>query len=197
MIVLGLTGSIGMGKSSTSSMFYELGIPVYDADAAVHQIYDVGGSAVRPVQELFPDVVVENRIDRNRLREIVLNNSQNLVQLERIVHPLVRDTQLAFRAQCEKDGADIVVLDIPLLFETGGDKNVDHIIVVTTTAEEQRNRVLARPGMTEEAFKVILSKQIPDTEKRKRADFIINARIDFDYTREQVKALISALRRMN
>ncbi|MFC6198054.1 dephospho-CoA kinase [Ponticaulis profundi] len=195
MLTLGLTGSIGMGKSATASMFRDEGIPVYDADAAVHAIYEPGGLAVEPLSKVFPDVIVEDRVDRTRLRERVLNDPGAMKQLESIVHPLVGQTQIDFRKTAKSDGADMIVLDIPLLFETGGDARVDYTIVVSATAEEQRKRVLGRDGMTEDAFEKILAKQLPDAEKRARADFVINSRIDLEYAREQVKALISALRR--
>lgn len=196
MIILGLTGSIGMGKSATAAMFRDQGIPVYDADAAVHEIYEPNGSAVEPLRAVFPDVIVDERVDRVRLRNHVLNDAEAMKKLEAIVHPLVAETQIRFRRQALEAKADIIVLDIPLLFETGGHARVDHTVIVTTTPEEQRRRVLARPGMTEEAFEAILAKQLPDAEKRKRADFIINTRIDLAYAREQVHALIAALRRI-
>ena len=177
MIVLGLTGSIGMGKSATAALFRELSIPVYDADA-------------------FPGVIRDGRVDRTALRDRVLNDKEALKRLESIVHPLVGQTQIDFRAEAEAAGAHIVVLDVPLLFETGGDKRVDYIVVVTAPSETQRQRVLSRPGMTEESFQAILEKQTPDAEKRARADFIINTRIDIDYAREQVTALVSAMKRM-
>lgn len=195
MLTLGLTGSIGMGKSATASMFRDEGIPVYDADAAVHAIYEPGGLAVDPLSKVFPDVIVEDRVDRTRLRERVLNDPGAMKQLESIVHPLVGQTQIDFRKTAKSDGADMIVLDIPLLFETGGDARVDYTIVVSATAQEQRKRVLGRDGMTEDAFEKILAKQLPDADKRARADFVINSRIDLEYAREQVKALISALRR--
>ena len=196
MIVLGLTGSIGMGKSATAALFRELNIPVYDADAAVHEIYEPGGLAVGPVGDAFPGVIKDGRVDRTALRDRVLNDKEALKHLESIVHPLVGQTQINFRAEAEAAGAHIVVLDIPLLFETGGDKRVDYIVVVTAPSETQRQRVLSRPGMTEESFQAILEKQTPDAEKRARADFIINTRIDIDYAREQVTALVSAMKRM-
>ena len=195
MIILGLTGSIGMGKSATAQLFRDEGVPVYDADAAVHEIYEPGGSAVEPVGAEFPGVVVNGRVDRSALRHAVLNDAAALKRLEAIVHPLVGETQMKFRAEAKDSGADIALLDIPLLFETGGDKRVDYIAVVTAPAEVQRERVMAREGMTEATFEAILSKQVPDAEKRARADFIINTRIDIDYARDQVRALIAALRR--
>ncbi len=197
MITLGLTGSIGMGKSATAAMFRDAGLPVYDADAAVHQIYEPGGSAVEPLNQAFPGVVTDGRVDRAKLRERVLNNPDAMKMLEQIVHPLVGETQIQFRKSAIESGSDMMVLDIPLLFETGGDKRVDFTIVVTTTPDEQKMRVLARPGMTEDDFEAILAKQMPDAEKRKRADFIINTRIDLEYARAQVDALIAGLRRTN
>lgn len=197
MIILGLTGSIGMGKSATAQMFRDEGIPVYDADAAVHEIYDVGGSAVEPIGSAFPGTVKDGKVDRSALREIVLNDAEALKRLESLVHPLVAETQARARADAVSSGADILVLDIPLLFETGGDQRVDYTVVVTTSAVEQRNRVMARPGMTETAFEAILAKQTPDKEKRGQADFVINTRIDHTYARDQVRALIAALRRQN
>jgi dephospho-CoA kinase len=196
VITLGLTGSIGMGKSATAGMFREAGLPVYDADAAVHEIYQRGGSAVEPLDAAFPGVVVDQRVDRALLRDRVLGDSAAMKKLEQIVHPLVGETQIRFRAEALDSGADIAVLDIPLLFETGGDARVDYTVVVTTSADEQRQRVLARPGMTEAAFEAICAKQMPDAEKRKRADFIINTRIDLTYARHQVEAMIAALRRV-
>lgn len=195
MIILGLTGSIGMGKSATAGLFRDAGLPVYDADAAVHEIYEVGGSAVEPVGELFPGVVKDGRIDRAALREQVINHPEALKRLEQTVHPLVGESQMKFRQSALASGSDIAVLDIPLLFETGGDARVDHVVVVTAHPDEQRKRVLGRPGMTEDTFKVILGKQMPDAEKRARADFIINTRLDIKYARDQVLALIAVLRR--
>ncbi|MAP93336.1 MAG: dephospho-CoA kinase [Ponticaulis sp.] len=197
MITLGLTGSIGMGKSATAALFREFGIPVYDADAAVHQIYQKGGIAVTPIGKAFPHVISDGAVDRNELRKTVLDNSEALKKLEDIVHPLVAETQIQAREDAERSGAEIMVLDIPLLFETGGDKRVDYTVVVTAPFDIQRERVLSRPGMTEEAFKSILAKQTPDAEKRARADFVINSRIDIDYAREQVRALIEALLRQS
>tara|TARA_B100000678_G_scaffold291616_1_gene309817 strand:+ start:49 stop:648 length:600 start_codon:yes stop_codon:yes gene_type:complete len=196
MITLGMTGSIGMGKSATAEIFREEGIPVYDADAAVHEIYEKGGSGVGPVGEAFPGVVVDGRIDRDALRKIVIHDAEALKKLEKIVHPLVGERQQEIRTEAEAAGADILLLDIPLLFETGGDKQVDFTLVVTAPYEVQRDRVLSRPGMTEESFEALLAKQLPDSEKRARADFVINTRIDLDYARDQVRALIAALRRL-
>ena len=194
MKLIGLTGSIGMGKSTTAAMFADEGVPVYDADAAVHRIYAAGGRAVEPVGARFPSVIVDGAVDRARLREAVLDDSVALKELEAIVHPLVGQEQLAFLEDARTSGADLVVLDIPLLFETGGINRVDLVVVVTTTAEEQQRRVLARDGMTMETFEAILAKQVPDSEKRARADALIVTTFGLDYARAQVRALVPALR---
>ena len=190
---LGLTGSIGMGKSATAAMFADAGVPVYDADAAVHALYVKGGAAVEPVGAVFPDAIIDGAIDRARLRDLVLTEPDALTQLNAIVHPLVGQSQLDFRAQAEASGAPLIVLDIPLLFETGGEARVDHVAVVTAPAAVQRARVLARGGMTPEAFDAILAKQTPDAEKRARADFIISTAFGFEFTRAHVAAMIELL----
>ena len=190
---LGLTGSIGMGKSATAAMFADAGVPVYDADAAVHALYVKGGAAVEPIRAVFPDAIIDGAIDRARLRDLVLAEPDALTQLNAIVHPLVGQSQLDFRAQAEASGAPLIVLDIPLLFETGGEGRVDHVAVVTAPAEVQRARVLARNGMTPEAFDAILAKQTPDAEKRARADFIISTAFGFEFTRAHVTAMIELL----
>ncbi len=196
MIVLGLTGSIGMGKSATAAMFRDSGIPVYDADAAVHALYVQGGAAVGPLSERFGDIVKEGAVDRSALRTIVLNDPGALSDLEAIIHPLVGQTQLAFRAEAETQGAAFVVLDIPLLFETGGDQRCDYTLVVTAPESVQRKRVLARGEMSEAELDSILSKQIPDSEKRARADFIVSTAFGFDFTRAHVGAIIDLMIRM-
>lgn len=190
MKVLGLTGSIGMGKSSTAAMFRQLDVPVYDADAAVHAIYQKGGSAVVPLGQRFPDALVDGAIDRSVLRAQVLNNPEAMAELEAIVHPLVGQSQLEFRDTALAEGRPLVVLDVPLLFETGGDRRVDAIAVVSAPLAEQRARVLARPGMTESDFEAILAKQIPDAEKRARADFVISTAWGFDFTRDHVRIIV-------
>ncbi|MDF1679878.1 dephospho-CoA kinase [Ponticaulis sp.] len=195
MIYLGLTGSIGMGKSATAQLFRDEGVPVYDADAAVHRIYEPGGSAVEAIAVEFPHAIEDGRVNRAALREIVIDDADLLKKLESIVHPLVGETQQEFRKHAEDSGADIAVLDIPLLFETGGNERVDYVAVVTAPADIQRQRVMAREGMTEAILEAILAKQTPDAEKRARADFIINTVIDIDYAREQVRSLLSAIRR--
>lgn len=193
MIVLGLTGSIGMGKSTTAAMFAAEGAPVYDADAAVHALYGVGGVAVAPVETLFPGVLVAGAIDRGRLSERVLNDPEALKRLEAIVHPLVGAHRQSFFIQTEADGATVVVLDVPLLFETGGDKGMDAVAVVSCSPALQRERVLARPGMTPEKFESILKRQTPDAEKRARADFVIDTGAGLDAARRQVRAVLGSL----
>jgi len=193
MIILGLTGSIGMGKSATASMFAEEGVPVYDADAAVHAIYQRGGLAVAPVEAAFTGVVREGAVDRNLLSQRVLGDPQALRQLEQIVHPLVRQSQQDFLKQRLAEGARFVVLDIPLLLESGGERFCDAVVVVSAPAEMQRERVLARSGMTAEKLDAILAKQMPDDEKRKRADFVISTAFGFEDARAQVRAVLAAL----
>jgi dephospho-CoA kinase len=192
MIVLGLTGSIGMGKSTTASMFREENIPVYDADAAVHALYE--GEAVAIVEKLFPGTTRQGRVDRAKLADEVIDNPAALKQLEAAIHPLVRKREQRFLAEASEKGADLVVLDIPLLFETGGEKRVDGVIVVTASAQEQRKRVLARPDMTEQKFKRILARQTPDEEKRRRADFIVDSGYGFEAARQSVKEIIADIR---
>ena len=193
MIILGLTGSIGMGKSATAQMFRDASIPVYDADAAVHALYEAGGAAVAPLGERFPDVIRDGAVDRGALREAVLDDPLAMADLEAIVHPLVGGTQLAFRESALQSGAAFAVLDIPLLYETGGDQRCDYVAVVSAPAEMQRERVLARPDMTVEAFEGILAKQVPDAEKRAKADFVISTAFGFDFTRAHVTAIIDLL----
>ena len=193
MIVLGLTGSIGMGKTATAAMFREYGAPVYDADAAVHALYAAGGAAVGPLSERFPGVIRNGAIDRAELRARVISNPEAMSDLERIVHPLVAKSQIEFREAAVETGAGFVVLDIPLLLETGGEARCDYVAVVTAPAEVQRARVLARSGMTQEAFLAILDKQLPDAEKRSRADFVISTAFGFDFTREHVQAICKLL----
>lgn len=192
MIVLGLTGSIGMGKSTTAAMFGALGVPVHDSDEAVHRLY--AGAAAPLVEQAFPGVAPDGVVDRTELSRRVLNNPEALRRLERIVHPLVRADADAFVARHRAAGAPIVVLDIPLLFETGGEDRVDRIVVVTAPADVQRRRVLARPGMTEEKFAAILAKQVPDAEKRRRADFIVDTGEGMAPARAAVHAIVHSLR---
>ena len=192
MIVLGLTGSAAMGKSATAKMFAEEGVPVFDADAAVHRIY--AGEAVPLIETEFPGVTVAGRIDRERLAAKVFDSPAELKKLEAIVHPLVRNAQQEFREDAEKSGAPIALLDIPLLFETGGDARVDAVVVVTAPAEVQRARLLERPNMTEEKISAMLARQMPDSEKRKRADFLIDTSRGFDAARADVRAILRQLR---
>lgn len=193
MQIIGLTGSIGMGKTATAEMFARLGIPVYSADAAVHELYAEGGAAVGPVGAAFPGVVRDGAVDRTALSAIVVDKPDEMRRLETIIHPLVRQAQLNWLAARRAGGADLVVLDIPLLFETGGETRVDVVVVVSAPPEVQRERVLARPGMTEEKFSAILARQTPDAEKRIRADFVVDTGKGFDYAFEQVKAIVEAL----
>lgn len=194
MKIIGLTGSIGMGKSTTAAMFREAGIPVYDADAAVHAAYAVGGVAVGPVGDAFPGTVSEGRVDRESLRQQVLGNPDAMAKLNSIVHPLIGKSRAdAFEAAIAS-GADMIVLDVPLIYETGGDKNMDAVIVVSAPPEMQRERVLAREGMSPERLDAILAQQVPDAEKRKRADYVIDTGRGLEAARAQVTEVISALR---
>jgi dephospho-CoA kinase len=195
MKLIGLTGSIGMGKSTTAAMFREAGIPVYDADAAVHDLYDVGGAAVGPVGAAFPGVVVQGRVDREKLRQAVLGKPDELKRLNAIVHPLVGQDRVKFFKDVEAAGTDMVVLDIPLLFETGGDANVDAVVVVSAPPQMQRERVLARPGMTPERLDAILAQQLADAEKRARAHYVVDTGRGLEAAREQVTRIIADLRR--
>ncbi|MGZ8403043.1 MAG: dephospho-CoA kinase [Rhodoplanes sp.] len=194
MIVIGLTGSLGMGKSATALMFAEAGVPVHDADATVHRLYE--GDAVEPIQAAFPGVTSTGRIDREKLGARVLNDAAALKRLEAIVHPLVRREEERFLAEAEARGARCALLDIPLLFETGADQRVDVVVVVSAPFEEQRRRVLRRPGMTAERFESLLVKQLPDAEKRQRADIVVDTSQGFDSARAQVRAILQNLERM-
>ena len=191
MIVIGLTGSIGMGKSTTAKMFAEAGVPVHDSDEAVHRLYS--GAAVPLVEAAFPGVTVDGRIDRNLLGQRVIGNSEAIRKLETIVHPLVRADADAFLARNRATGAKLAVLDIPLLFETGGRDRVDKVVVVSAPADIQRNRVLARPGMTPEKFEAILARQVPDAEKRRLADFVVDTGAGMEAARRSVEQIIQAL----
>ena len=194
MILIGLTGSIGMGKSTTAAMFRDAGVPVYDADAAVHDLYDKGGAAVGPVGVAFPGVVRDGAVDREALREAVLAKSDALERLNGIVHPLVAQDRAGFFEAAKARGADMVVLDIPLLFETGGHETVDVVVVATAPAQVQRERVLARPGMTPERFDALLARQMADAEKRARAQFVVDTSKGLQPARAQVAAIIAAVR---
>lgn len=193
MIILGLTGSIGMGKSATAAMFATEGLPVYDADAAVHALYEKGGAAVAPLSERFGDILKDGAVDRAALRAKVVDDPDAMKDLEQIVHPLVGQSQLNFRQQALESESKIAVLDIPLLFETGGDQRCDFVAVVTAPADLQKARVLARGEMSEEQFEQIRAKQMSDADKRARADFIISTAFGFDFARAHVQAIIELL----
>jgi dephospho-CoA kinase len=193
MLIIGLTGSIGMGKSATAQMFAKRGVPVCDSDALVHGLYEPGGAAVEPITALFPQANVDGRIDRQVLSRLVLGKPEELRRLERIVHPLVGLAQAKFLQDCAARGERMVVLDIPLLLESAGPRRVDVIVVVSAPADVQRARVLARPGMTPEKFEAIVAKQMPDDEKRAKADFVIDTSKGFEYADKQVDDVIQAL----
>jgi len=190
VILLGLTGSIGMGKSTTTTMFAEHGALVWNADDAVHALYAAGGAAVEPIGEAFPGVIVDGVVDRTRLAEALGRDDTAFKRLEAIVHPLVAAGRLADLEAARSAGIKLAVLDIPLLFETGGDGAVDAVVVVTADAETQRRRVLARPGMTAERFEAILARQTPDAEKRRRADFVIDTGEGLDAARARVAEIV-------
>jgi len=194
MIVVGLTGSIGMGKTTTAAMFAAAGVPVYDADAEVHRLYAQGGAAVAPVGAAFPGAVQDGAVDRERLSALVLGDPAALARLNTVVHPLMGEARAAFFHAAEAAGADIVVLDIPLLFETGGEGRVDAVVVVYAPAEVQRQRVLARPGITKAKLAALLAAQTPDADKRARADFVIDTSRGFDEARTQVDEILNTLR---
>ena len=191
MLRLGLTGSIGMGKSATAGMFRTAGIPVFDADAAVHALYE--GRAAPLIDAAFPGVLDGGRVDRTRLSARVVGNVEAIRRLEAIVHPLVREERARFLAEAGGAGARLVVLDIPLLFETGGEAALDATVVVSAPADVQRARVLARPGMTDEKLAGILARQMPDAEKRRRAHFLVDTGRGFAFAEAQVRAIIRAL----
>jgi dephospho-CoA kinase len=193
MIVLGLTGSIGMGKTEAAHMFRDLGVPVYDADQAVHDLYKKGGAGVDPIEQTFPGVCVDGAIDRERLSAQVMNDAAAFRKLEQIIHPLVRTDQKSFMAKLIADHVPLVVLDVPLLFEGSGHAACDRVAVVSAPAAVQRQRVLARPGMSEEKFNTILSRQTPDAEKRARADFIIETDRGLTDAARQVAAIVAQL----
>lgn len=191
MIVLGLTGSIGMGKSTTAAMFRAFGVPVHDADGAVHRLY--AGEAAPLIEAAFPGVVKDGVVDRKNLGERVLGDPAAIRRLEAIVHPLVREAAKVFLSEAMAKRATVAVLDIPLLFETYGEDRVDAVVVVTADAVIQRQRVLARPGMTEERFAQILARQTPDAEKRRRAHFIVDSGQGMASARRQVRDILRAV----
>jgi dephospho-CoA kinase len=194
MFVLGLTGSLGMGKSTTARLFAEEGVPVHDADATVHRLYE--RAAVAAIEAAFPGTTGAGKVDRIKLAAHVLGDAAALARLEAIVHPLVQDAEGRLLAQAQARGEKVAVLDIPLLFETGGDRRVDAVVVVSAPPEVQRARVLERPGMTIEKFEAILSKQMPDAEKRRRADFVVDTSQGFDAARAEVRAILAAVAKM-
>jgi dephospho-CoA kinase len=188
MFVIGLTGSIGMGKTATAKMFAEEGVPVHDADAAVHRLYE--GEAAPLIEKAFPGTTAAGKVDRDSLGQRVLGNDLAMKRLEAIVHPLVRQAEERFLMQAEQQGAKAAVLDIPLLYETQGDRRCDAVVVVSAPAELQRQRAFERAGMTEQKFDAILAKQIPDVEKRRRADFVVDTSLGFDHARAQVRDIL-------
>lgn len=192
MIVVGLTGSIGMGKTTTAQLFAAEGVPVHDADGVVHELYR--GEAVQAIETAFPGTVADGEVIRQKLSENLAKNPANFKRLEEIVHPLVRKHERHFLNEQKQAGKDIVVLDVPLLFETEGEERVDVVVVASCDEDIQRRRVLARPGMTEEKLDLILSRQIPDREKRARADFVVDTGKSIDDARRQVRAILATLR---
>ncbi len=194
MFILGLTGSLGMGKSTTARFFVEEGVPVHDADAVVHTLYE--GEAVAAIEAAFPGMTADGKVDRAKLGARVLGDAAALARLEAIVHPLVHEVERQLLAEAQMRGEKIAVLDIPLLFETGGDQRVDAVVVVSAPPEVQRARVLERPGMTTDKLEAILAKQMPDAEKRRRADFVVDTSQGFEAARKQVRAILDAVATM-
>jgi dephospho-CoA kinase len=194
MFVLGLTGSLGMGKSTTARFFAEEGVPVHDADAVVHRLYD--GEAAAAIEAAFPGTTRAGKVDREKLAARVLGDTGALKRLEAIVHPLVQEAERRLLAEAEARGEKVAVLDIPLLFETGGEERVDAVVVVSAPADVQRSRALERPGMTVDKLDAILAKQMPDDEKRRRADFVVDTSLGFEAARAEVRAILDAVARM-
>ena len=194
MLILGLTGSIGMGKSTTSKLFAEAGVPVYDADAAVHKVYE--GEAAPAIEAAFPGTTANGKVDRAKLSASVLHNPAAIKQLEQIVHPMLGASRQKFLDDAERSGAPVAVVDVPLLFETGGEKRVDAVVVVTTTPEAQRERILARDNMTSEKLDAILARQLPDAEKRKRADFVVDTSHGLDPVRAAIRDILAKVVKM-
>jgi len=194
MRILGLTGSIGMGKSTTAELFAEAGVPVYDADAAVHKIYE--GEAAPAIEAAFPGTTVDGRVDRAKLSARVVHDQAAIKQLEQIVHPMLGASRKKFLDDAEASGAPVVVMDIPLLFETGGEKRVDAVVVVSTDPATQRERILARGTMTSEALDGILARQLPDAEKRKRADFVVDTSHGLDPVRTAIRDILAEVVKM-
>jgi dephospho-CoA kinase len=194
MRILGLTGSIGMGKSTTAKLFTEAGVPVYDADAAVHKIYE--GEAAPAIEAAFPGTTVAGKVDRAKLSAKVVHDQAAIKRLEQIVHPMLGASRKKFLDEAEAAGAPVVVMDIPLLFETGGEKRVDAVVVVSTDAATQRERILARGTMTNEALDGILARQLPDAEKRKRADFVVDTTHGLDPVRAAIRDILAEVVKM-
>lgn len=193
MKIIGLTGSIGMGKTTTANMFADLGCPVFNADQAVHDLYSAGGKAVPLIRAVFPDAIKNGSVDRPVLGQHMRADPLNLKVLESFIHPWVGEMRAAFITQARADKAKAVVFDVPLLFETGGEKSVDAVVVVTAPASVQRARVMARQGMTKELFESLLSRQLPDAEKRARADYIISTDQGLEFAREQVQETLKTI----
>ena len=194
MIILGLTGSIGMGKSTTAKLFAEAGVPVYDADATVHRIYQ--GEAVSAIEAAFPGTTSDGKVDRAKLSAKVVRDPAAIQRLEQIVHPMLRSYHQKFLDDAEQAGAPVVVMDVPLLFETGGEKRVDAVVVVTTAPEVQRERILARGTMTAEALEAIMARQLPDAEKRQRADFVVDTSHGLDPVRGRIRDILAEVVKM-
>jgi dephospho-CoA kinase len=194
MILLGLTGSIGMGKSTTAKLFAEAGVPVYDADATVHGLYE--GEAAPAIEAAFPGTTVDGKVDRVRLSAQVVHDPAAIRRLEGIVHPMLGASRQKFLREAEQSGAPVAVVDVPLLYETGGEKRVDAVVVVTTTPEIQRQRILARDNMTGEKLDAILARQLPDAEKRKRADFVVDTSHGLDPVRARIRDILDQAAKM-
>jgi len=195
MFILGLTGSIGMGKSTTAKFFADEGVPVHDADATVHRLYEK--EAVAAIEAAFPGTTADGKVDRTKLAARVLGDDAARKRLEAIVHPLVRESEVKFLAEARAQRAPVVALDIPLLYETGGEQRVDAVVVVSAPPEMQRARVLVRPGMTEERFAQLMAAQVPDAEKRRRADFVVDTSQGFDSARGQVRDILAKVAKMS
>ncbi len=192
--VLCLTGSLGMGKSVTAKMFADAGVPVHDSDAVVHALYE--GEAVPAIEAAFPGTTADGKVDRAKLAAVVINDKGALKRLEAIVHPLVGAARDKFLADAQSSGTPVVLLDMPLLFEIGGEARCNAVVVVSAPADMQRTRAFERPGMTEEKFAALVAKQVPDAEKRRRADFIVDTSVGFDHARAQVRDILSAIANM-
>jgi dephospho-CoA kinase len=194
MIILGLTGSIGMGKSTTAKLFAEAGVPVYDADATVHLLYE--GEAVPAIEAAFPGTTVGGKVDRALLSARVLHDPMAIKRLEGIVHPMLGASRQKFLDEAERSGAPVAVVDVPLLYETGGETRVDAVVVVTTSPENQRQRILARDNMTGEKLDAILARQLPDAEKRSRADFVVDTSHGLDPVRARIRDILDQAAKM-